>query len=673
VPAAAANAPDASLKHPDPAVRKAALATLPRNDASTAAVLGAGLLRDSDALVRRAALLALAELPATASAGQAIANFLADENNQKDTWLVAAATVAAARHDRYFLAAVLQAGEPNDAVRRVVAVVAGHYGRREPGGEFVALLQSLKGARPAAAGAVLSGLATGWPKGVAPRLDDQSQTVVAELLEQLPDQARFELARLVFQWGAGEKFQKVMAALKDRFLAELANNKLTDTARLDAARRLGQMTLDAETLAAPELGTVLVERWGQLTPQARQQAVGVLLRRPGWTKSLLDGIEEGKLGAADLSLDVSQRLLAHPAPSIAARAKKLLGSAGGLPSTDRQKVVAELLAYANETGNAAAGREIFKRECSKCHRRGDLGETIGPDLTGFAVHPKDKILSEILDPNRSVEGNYRQYTVAAADGRVLTGLLASETRTAIELVDSDAKRHVVQREDIEALTASQKSLMPEGFEKLARPELIDLLEFLASKGKYVPLPLQKSATIVSTRGMFYSEDAEVERIVLSEWGPRTVAGVPFQLIDPRGGTVPNAVLLYGPIGDICRRMPRSALVPCNSAAKAIHILGGISGWGFPALPKGSVSVIVRLHYAGGETEDHPLINGEHYADYIRRVDVAGSQFAFSARGQQVRYLVVQPKKSAVIENIELIKGPDRSAPLVLAITVETRG
>jgi hypothetical protein len=118
-------------------------------------------------------------------------------------------------------------------------------------------------------------------------------------------------------------------------------------------------------------------------------------------------------------------------------------------------------------------------------------------------------------------------------------------------------------------------------------------------------------------------------------------------------------------------MPKAVTVPCNAAAKAIHILGGISGWGFPLGDKGSVSMIVRLHYADGQTEDHPLRNGEQMADYIRRVDVPGSTFAFNVRGQQVRYLSLTPKRMAVIDHIELVKGPDDTAPVVIAITVET--
>jgi uncharacterized protein len=119
-------------------------------------------------------------------------------------------------------------------------------------------------------------------------------------------------------------------------------------------------------------------------------------------------------------------------------------------------------------------------------------------------------------------------------------------------------------------------------------------------------------------------------------------------------------------------MPKSVVLTCRSPAKAIHLLSGVAGWGSPIGEAGSVSMIVRLHYADGSTEDHELQNGVHFADYIRRVDVPGSKFAFNLKGRQIRYLSVQPKRGEAIERIELVKGEDETAPVVMAITVESR-
>jgi hypothetical protein len=143
-------------------------------------------------------------------------------------------------------------------------------------------------------------------------------------------------------------------------------------------------------------------------------------------------------------------------------------------------------------------------------------------------------------------------------------------------------------------------------------------------------------------------------------------------VDPQDDQVPNVILLYGPQGKFPPQMPRSVRMPLNARTKALHLLSGVSGWGAPIGEVGSVSMIVRLHYANGQTEDHELKNGIHFADYIRRHDVPGSRFAFPLRQQQIRYLAVEPKRQdLVVKTVELIKGPDSSAPVVMAITAET--
>jgi hypothetical protein len=100
----------------------------------------------------------------------------------------------------------------------------------------------------------------------------------------------------------------------------------------------------------------------------------------------------------------------------------------------------------------------------------------------------------------------------------------------------------------------------------------------------------------------------------------------------------------------------------------------VAGWGFPFGEKGSVSMIVRLHYKDGATEDHELKNGVHIADYIRVVEVPESKLAFRLQGgRQVRYLAVRPERRDEIAEVEFVKGSDSTAPIVMAVTVESAG
>jgi putative membrane-bound dehydrogenase-like protein len=699
---AATSAAVGALKHRSAGVRRNAVQVLPRREESVNAVLDAGLLSDADPHVRLAALLALADQAPSAAAARAVAAALDDEANVTDRWLVDGLTAAAATHAEPFLQAAARrhwSRPPRPAVLVLLERVAEHHARGTPAAAGTRdLLAGLSGADPAVAGAVVAGLARGWPARAAVKLDGAGDEALAALLPKLPDAARGQLIVLAERLGS-KALERHAAAIAEGYLATAADEKQPDAARVEAAARLidfrkadpeaARQLLDLVTprtapeLArglldaagrseAPAVGALVTERFAALTPAVRPAALRLLLARADWTAALLDALEKGAVPPADLALDQKQRLAGHPNDALAERARKLLARGGGLPSPDRDRVVRELLPLAKRTGDAAAGKVVFRNHCAKCHTHGGEGEKIGPDLTGMNVHPKEHLLTDILDPNRSVEGNYRLYSLTTRRGRVLAGLLASETKTSVELYDAEGKKHTVLRDDIEELTASGKSLMPDGFEKQLKPgELVDLLEFLTQRGKYLPLPLEKAATAVSTRGMFYSEESRVERLVFEDWSPRTVAGVPFRLVDPRGGRVPNAVLLYGPQGSLPPRMPRSVRLPCNARAAAVHLLGGVSGWGFPLGEKGSVSLVVRLHYDDGTTEDHPLRNGEHLADYIRRVDVPGSQFAFDLHGRQLRYLVVRPRRMAVVREVELLKGPDATAPVVMAVTVET--
>jgi putative heme-binding domain-containing protein len=289
----------------------------------------------------------------------------------------------------------------------------------------------------------------------------------------------------------------------------------------------------------------------------------------------------------------------------------------------------------------------------------------------MAVHPKKELLIHIIDPSRSVEGNFRIYSVQTDDGKVYTGLLASESKTAIELIDVEAKKHQILRENIEELVASTKSLMPEGFEKQHTPqELTDLLEFLTQRGKFLPIPIDKVATIVSTKAMFQEGAHDEQKLIFPNWTPKIFEGVPFVLVDPQVDRVPNVIMLHGTNGDNPPRMPKSVTLTCNAPARLVHFLGGISGWGAPASPPGAPSLTVRLKYADGQTEDHVTRNGDVWADYITRIYVPGSKFAYRLRGQQVRYFTIAPKRPEKIQTIELIKGNDPTSPIVMAITVE---
>ena len=690
----------AALKHPSAGVRRNAVQVLPADARSSAAIIAANLLHDPDAQVRLAAMLSLADQAPSDKVGEALAASLRGGLARSDRWLVDALTAAAARNDATFLKALAQGtgGPAADAVvRRVAERVAEHWARGGPSDSVGIVLATLTGGEPAVNEAILRGIARGWPKNRPARIDEATSRALTKLSTELTPAARTQLVRLVSAWG-NQALDKLGVEIAASLLTTVKDETLSDARRGDAARQLIELRpnderaargllavmtptmpselavgfIDAAAMSkSPHTGEAFVAISAKLSPSLRSRVLKVLLGRADWIPDLVKALESDPSRLSELALDQKQALTVHPSREIVARAKRLLERGGGLPDPDRQRVIDRLAPLLKEGGTAARGKVVFEQQCAKCHRHNGVGGQIGPDLSGMAAIPRQELLVHILDPSRSVEGNFVQYNVATNDGRVVSGLLASESKTAIEVIDAEGKRHPVLRDDIDQMTATKKSLMPEGFEKqVPAPALNDLLAFLTGQGKYRPLDLSKVATAVSTRGMFADPDSTPEKMVFPDWSPKIFEGVPFVLVDPKGDRVPNIVMLYSPHGKFPPEMPKSVELPCNTSARAVHLLSGVSGWGFPYGNKGSISMIVRLHYADGTAEDHPLINGEQFADYIRVVNVPGSKLAFTLGSHQIRYLAVEPKRRDPIARIELVKGPDSSAPMVMAVTVE---
>jgi len=582
--------------------------------------------------------------------------------------------------------------------------VAEHIGRsRSTGVELEAVVAELKKLTnpdyqdPPLLNAILDGLNAGIHPTFEITATDKFDALLIDVIKTCDQTSKSKVVRLASQCGS-KALSSYASELVASLLKVVHDAEVTTPDRINAAKEaVGFQSENAEVLftvldvitlqTTPDLAIGLIEAAGlsdcettgdqivarteQMTPQMKSAAVRILLARPASTTALLKAIEAKTLEIGDLTLDQKQALRVHPDKEIRRTAETLMAVAGGLPDADRDKVFKSLLPLCEETGDIKTGQAMFVKHCSKCHMHGTEGKTIGPNLTGMSVHPKHELLTHIIDPSRSVEGNFRIYTIIKTDGLVISGMMSGESRTAITLIDTEAKEHNIAREDIEELVRSRKSVMPEGFEKQMTPEeLASLLEFLTDKGQFMPISLDRYATAISTKGLFSPTDDGPDRMVFSDWTPKIFKDIPFILTDPRGKSVPNIILLYGPNSPLPESMPKSVMLPCNSEAKAIHLLSGVGGWNFPAESKKTVSMIVRLHYKDGATEDIELVNGIHFADYIRRVDVPESEFAYALGGQQIRRITVTPKKHDLIDTIELIKGPDSTAPIVMAVTVE---
>jgi putative membrane-bound dehydrogenase-like protein len=220
----------------------------------------------------------------------------------------------------------------------------------------------------------------------------------------------------------------------------------------------------------------LIAHWQRLTPPLRDEAVGVLLSRRFWDTALVEALEKGTIPPAQVSIPHRARLASLADKGLAERAKAALAAVALSP---RKQIIENYQPVLALKGDAERGQVVYRRECASCHRLRGEGHDVGPSLETIQHRSPQEILIHVLDPSREVSPQFLDYSVRLTDGRVLTGMIASETDTGLILRRADNREDAVVRSEIEDISSSGKSLMPEGLEqKISREDMADLIRFL---------------------------------------------------------------------------------------------------------------------------------------------------------------------------------------------------
>jgi len=83
--------------------------------------------------------------------------------------------------------------------------------------------------------------------------------------------------------------------------------------------------------------------------------------------------------------------------------------------------------------------------CGTCHRLGERGSTVGPDLTGIVARMgRKRMLESLLQPDKEIGLGFTAYATKLDDGRVLSGL-------PVGLVDGDSRERILTADGTEML------------------------------------------------------------------------------------------------------------------------------------------------------------------------------------------------------------------------------
>ncbi len=112
-------------------------------------------------------------------------------------------------------------------------------------------------------------------------------------------------------------------------------------------------------------------------------------------------------------------------------------------------------------GNVDKGKDIFGLYCANCHKIGEKGAEIGPDLSN--IHKKfDKLglLDAIINPSANIVFGYETWNITTKKGQTYIGFLVGEGKT-ISLKDMGGQLINIKAEDIKSKVKMEKSLMPD--------------------------------------------------------------------------------------------------------------------------------------------------------------------------------------------------------------------
>jgi putative heme-binding domain-containing protein len=228
-----------------------------------------------------------------------------------------------------------------------------------------------------------------------------------------------------------------------------------------------------------KIADTLLEGWSGYSPLVRREVIEALFARKDRLVKLLDAVEQKKIVAGQIEMARRDQLRKHPDATLRKRAVTLLA---GQAEPSRQKIIDDYRPALDLRSEVTKGKEVFKRVCSTCHKLENVGTEVGPDLlSALRNKTPDVLIVDILDPSRDVDPRYINYVVTTKAGRSLTGLIAVETPASVTLRRAEKAEDTILRTQIDEITATGKSVMPDELEKqLTKQDLADLIAYLTS-------------------------------------------------------------------------------------------------------------------------------------------------------------------------------------------------
>jgi putative membrane-bound dehydrogenase-like protein len=232
----------------------------------------------------------------------------------------------------------------------------------------------------------------------------------------------------------------------------------------------------------PTIADEVLKAYTNMSDDVAAAAQGLLAARRPWATRFLDAIEANTIDAHTVPHEIVEKLVLLSDQHITDRAARLWGPIKPATSAELHARIDRLLAVVRAgSGIPKPGKQIFDRECARCHTFFGKGGKVGPDLTTFRRDDLETMLLNIVNPNAEIREGYATSIIAMTDGRVLCGVVVDADKNAVVLRGADGRELSLARSEIETIKPGRTSIMPEGqLDKLSDQQVRDLLAYLRS-------------------------------------------------------------------------------------------------------------------------------------------------------------------------------------------------
>lgn len=215
--------------------------------------------------------------------------------------------------------------------------------------------------------------------------------------------------------------------------------------------------------------------------QLQNQIAFALANTPQGGEKLLEAVSTGKASPRILvEWGVNVRL--NKFPALKERLTKLTQ---GMPSADEklgQMIRRRLEGFAKAKTSPDAGAKVFEKSCATCHQISGVGAKIGPQLDGIGNRGLERILEDIIDPNRNVDQAFRATTLVLKTEQIVSGLVLREEGEVIVLADATGKEQRVSKNQVAERSVTQLSPMPGNLvDQIPEEDFYHLIAFLMKK------------------------------------------------------------------------------------------------------------------------------------------------------------------------------------------------